>query len=821
MWRNYLLTALRVMARHRVFAVINIGGLALGLAGCLLILGYVRYERSYDSWLADGDRVYQVQSTIHPPGQADVHSQASPFPLDQLLPAGFPQIEAITSVASGKTVAAHDGQPMFIDATTVDADFFKVFALPFAYGSAATALPDTNAIVLTESEAIRQFGTADVLGRRLSLGAGPGKRDYRVSGVLRDLPHNSSLRIGIMYLRDPSQIPAAMQGWGNFDQQHYVKLRAGADVAAVNAGIPAWKRRVMAPETIDGKQVSMAGVIDLRLMPIGDVHLGTAQAASLTPGGDPRSLATFGIVALLTLAMAVMNFVNLTSAHAIQRAREVALRKVLGATRRQLIAQFLSESVLIAAAAMLIALTVVELATPWIGRAIGADLRIAYLGQRGMLLPALVLFAVTALAGGLYPAISISRLRPAPVLHGNRGSAEARGSGGLRAALVVVQFAIAIGLIASTAIIYSQTQFVERVDPGYRRDGLVQIANAWRFTQGAEYDAARPQLLAIPGVTSVGRTGLGLAATETSVRLMRAPGAAQYLSMSFYSVDADFLPTMGIALLAGRLIGDRFAADRIADDATPDALVARGINVVVNRSAAAKLGYGSPQAAIGHIVQIAFDGFAMVPGTIVGVVEDTRFGTARDAIDPIVYAYDPAQTSTVLVRYAAARPGEVMTALNIVWRRFEPEIPFEARFADDIVRELYAAERARTVLFAAFSLLAIVIACLGLYSLAAFAAERRTREIGIRKVLGARVRDIVRLLAWQFGRPVLLANLIAWPIAWWAMRSWLNGFDARIALLPTPFVGAGLAALAIALATTASQALRVARANPIHALRYE
>jgi putative ABC transport system permease protein len=243
--------------------------------------------------------------------------------------------------------------------------------------------------------------------------------------------------------------------------------------------------------------------------------------------------------------------------------------------------------------------------------------------------------------------------------------------------------------------------------------------------------------------------------------------------------------------------------------------------VVVNRTAAARFGYRTPQTALGKPVQIAFDGWVMVPSTIVGVVEDTRFRTARDAIEPIVYVYDPARTSQALVRYANARPGEVMAALNKVWRRFEPEIPFEARFADDIVRELYAADRARTLLFAGFSGLAILIACLGLYSLAAFATQRRTKEIGIRKVVGARVRDIVRLLVWQFSKPVVIANLIAWPVAWWAMRDWLNTFDARIDLGPGPFAVAGILAFAIAVATVAGQAIRVARMNPIHALRYE
>ena len=818
MWRNYLLIAVRMLARNRVYAAINIGGLALGLAGCLMILGYVRYEQSYDSWLPGSDRVHQIQTTIRPPAQAIVHTQASPFPLQDRLADGFAQIEAITSVSLGKTVTEHDGQPMFIDVITVDPEFFKIFALPFARGSAATALRDTNTVVLTEREAIRQFGTADALGKRLSLGAGPGKRDRRVSGVLRDLPRNTSLKLGIVVRRDPGQSPD--RGWGNFNQQHFVKLRAGAGAAAVNAGLPAWEKRAIEPETIDGKPASMADLMDFTLVPIEQVHLGAAQDAAMIPGGDPRSLATFAIVALLTLGMAVMNFVNLSTARATQRAREVALRKVLGASRGQLIGQFLGESMMLAAFAMLFALTIVELATPWIAAWIGADLHMQYLGKGGILWPAMGLFVATGLLGGLYPAFYLSSFQPADVLRANKSSVETPGSGRFRAALVLFQFAIATGLIVCTSVIYSQTRHVEAVDPGYRRDGLVQIANAWRFTQGSEYEAAHTAILAIPGITGIGRTGMGLAPTEKPTRLMQASGTSDHLTMAFHGIDAAFLQTMDIKLIAGRLLGDRFAADRI-DGATPNDLAARGINVVINRSAATKLGYRSPQAAIGQVVRVAFDGWVMVPATVAGVVEDTRFRTARDAIEPIVYAYDPEHTNQVLVRYTAARPGDVMAALNKVWRKFEPEIPFEARFADDIVRELYAADRARTALFAAFSLLAIVIACLGLYSLASFATERRTKEIGIIKVLGAKVRDIVRLLAWQFSKPVVLANLVAWPAAWWAMRDWLNTFDTRIALTPTPFALAGLMALAIALVTVAGHSIRVARLNPIHALRYE
>ena len=808
MLRQTLIAMLRRLAGDRGYTAITIGGLALGLAATLLILGYVQYERSYDRWIADSGRLYQVQTTIRPPAMAVVRTQGSPFAIHDALPAGFREVEAITSIAAGKTVTEHGGEPMFIDSQTVDPEFFKVFDLPFAQGSAAGALRDTNAIVLTESEAIRQFGTPKALGRRLSLGAGGGKRDYRVSGVLKDLPRNTSLKLSLIFRRDLAQIPPEMRGWGDPAQQHYVKLRRGADVAAINAAIPTWEKRV----------ATMPDVFRYNLMPIGDVHLSPVQDRALVPGGDPRALATFMIVAFLTLGMAVMNFVNLTTARAVKRAREVALRKALGATRRQLVLQFLAENLLVCAAAMLVALAIVEVATPWIAHLLGADLRFAYFGQDGMLLPALALLGGTALAGSIYPAFYLSRFRPGAALHGNRGSVETPGSGRLRTGLVVVQFAIAIGLIASTAIVYSQTRFVERVDPGFRRDGTVRIANAWRFTQGAEYEAARAAMLAIPGVTGVGRTGIELASTEKTARLVRGAGPSQYFTLGYYGVDAEFLQTMEVKLLAGRLLGDRFAADRVSG--TDAELAARGVNVLVNRAAAAKLGYRTPDAAVGQVIDVVY-GVTMVPATIAGVVGDSRFGTAREAIDPAVYGYDPAQTNQVFVRYAAAYPGRVMAGLHNVWRRFEPEIPFEARYVDDIVRDIYAAERARTLLFAGFALLAVLIACLGLYSLAAFTTERRTKEIGIRKVFGATVRDIVRLLAWQFSKPVVIANLVAWPVAWWAMRNWLNTFDARIALGPGPFVLAALIALGIAIGTVAGHAIRVARMNPIHALRHE
>ena len=829
MWRNYLTVGLRALSRNRVHAFINIFGLAVGLAGCLLLLLYVRYETRYDSWLADSERLFQVQATWHETGQPITRSQHSPMPLRDTLAAGFPEIEALSVAMPDRVLTTREGQPVYLDALSVDPAFFDIFKLDFVRGSARNALPNVSSVVLTEREAIRQFGTTDVLGRTITETGEDGKRDYRVTAVLRDLPRNSHLELAALFRYDPhafDDVPASFKGWGSMNQLHYAKLRSPADAASINARLPAWEKRTIPPQLVDGRQMSQADILDLALVNVADVHLGAAQQGALTPGNDPKTVATFGIVAALILAMACINFVNLSTARAGQRAREVALRKVLGASRSQLIVQFLGESLLLVGIAMVIALAFVELSAGWLGRWLEVDLAVSYLGAGGIALPVVALVLIVAAAGGLYPAFYLSRFQPAQVLKANKSTAETPGTGRLRNLLVVSQFAVSIGLIICTAIIYSQTRFVQTVDPGFRRDGLIQISNARRLTRSENYQAFRNEALKLPGVSGVARTNLGIAATNKSIIVVKHPGAPTNTDMGFYRGDADYLGTMGMRLLAGRMLTESQAKDRVghpgeAGEPAGPSLVDRGVIVVINRRAAAQLGFRAPAAAIGKTIQVGIDGDELVPSTIVGVVEDTRIRSARDEIEPLVLGMDPSRTGQILVRYHNAVPSQVIAALGALWSRIVPDLPFDGAFAEDIVAEQYRQEQARSAIFLGFALLAVIIACLGLFGLAAYTTERRTKEIGIRKVLGARIRDIVQLLTWQFSKPVVIANLVAWPIAWWAMRDWLNTFDVRIALTPGPFLLAGLLALAVAIGTVAGHALRVARLNPIHALRYE
>jgi putative ABC transport system permease protein len=607
----------------------------------------------------------------------------------------------------------------------------------------------------------------------------------------------------------------------------YLKLKPGSDVKAMEAQMPAWEKRNIPDDPNGSVNYNPGTDEDWHFVNLRDVHLGKAQGGIMTPGNDERSIATFAVIALLILGMAVVNFTNLATARAGQRAREVALRKVLGATRKQLIVQFVAESILISAVAMLLAMTLVELLVKPFAAFLEADLALNYLGRDGILIPAIVLTLLVGVLSGLYPAFFLSRFQPAQVLKANRSAAETPGSGRLRTALVIAQFAVSIGLIICTAVIYGQTVFARAVDPGYKRDHILQVEDLNRYQLLDRAQSIVEQMKRVPGVQAVGLTDIGVATDNNNNTGVIVPGTNRQVTIGTYGVDEGFLDAMGLKLLAGRW----FDRNRPMDDATFDfpirkeqeiAYARRGVNVVMNQYAIRKLGFKSPQEAVGKVVksQLFEQGTGVVDINIVGVVGDSRFRSVRTPIDPIMFSDQHKGPGYMIIRYRGD-PATVEAAVERQWKQIVSDVPFQAKFSGDIMRELYKAEDSRAQIFAAFSLLAVVIGCLGLFGLAAFTAERRTKEIGIRKVLGARTRDIIRLLVWQFSRPVIVANIIAWPVAWWMMRDWLNGFDQRIPLTPVPFVVAGAVALGIAIATVVGHAVKVARANPIHALRYE
>lgn len=833
MFTHYATVAVRALAKNPFYALINIGGLAVAIAACLLISTYVRFETSYDRWLPHHDEIVQVQNYYADPTNGDHYDvQGAPYVARKALAKDFPQIVSSVWIAwSGDASRIRDGRAEPLDHFHfVDGDLLGTFPLTMRRGN-AHALDRIGQVILSESEAIKQFGTTDAIGKTITLSNAGNVKDYQVTGIFADLPKNSALDFSMLARFDAvahfaKTQPGLTKNWGWRSGLNFFRLKPGSDVAAMNAALPAWKQR-----NITGNADELRNNRDYNtyhFVPLADIHLSRARNSGFTAGNDWRSIITLGVVALLVLGMACINFTNLATAQAGGRAREVALRKVLGARRGQLIAQFLGESLMIAAIATLLGLAIAELAMPWFARFMRVPLTLNYLGAEGVLLPALALVLLVGLLGGLYPAFYLSRFQPARILKANKSSAETEGSGRLRTALVVVQFAVSIGLIACTTIVYSQIVYLRSLDPGFSREGLLQIDGIGDPAIDTVAETLVDQIAHVPGVTAVGRTGIGLSTGNTSTTTLFVGGGSTPITLGSYNVDAGYFRTLGVPLLAGRW----FDPTRVADDTTMPrdatepqiyARLRKGFPVVVNESALKRLGIATARDALGKVLTSTIDaanGGGVVPETIIGVVADARQRGARTEVEPIVFTMDRKASYWLLVRYSGDGKA-VQDRIETLWKRLAPQVPFAAERADDIDARGYRADNARGQMFAAASLLAVAIGCLGLFALASFTAARRTKEIGIRKVLGARTSDIVRLLIWQFTRPVLAANLIAWPLAWWVMRDWLNGFPSRIPLSPLPFLAAGVIALAIAVATIAGQAVRVARAKPIKALRYE
>ncbi|MEO7689614.1 MAG: ABC transporter permease, partial [Sphingomonas sp.] len=745
----------------------------------------------------------------------------------------FPQVERAVYYTTPSTVVIKDGESRQVDRTMlVDGPLFDVLRVPFVAGDPAHALDDPHALVLSEKTAKQYFGSENPIGKTLTIAAGVLKADYRVTGVYRDLPRNSSYAFDMVARFDPQAYfvtyAPALTSWTDQEGGYLVRLKSGADAASINAGLPAWEKRNI-PDEVDGtRKVNPGDFSDFALVNLRDLHLGAAQNGAQTPGNDRTTILTFAVIALLILAMACVNFTNLATARATQRAREVALRKVLGATRQQLITQFIGESILLAAIAMLVALALVELTLPGLNAFLKADIALHYFAIDGLMLPVIGLTLLVGLAGGVYPALVLSRFEPARVLKANKSAADAEGSGRLRNILVVGQFAVSIGLIICTTIVYAQTVYARTSDAGYKRDGLIQIGGIGRPQVERVARSLMEEIRRVPGVTTVARSTISVDPGNNSITTVNLPGSSNPVALGVYGADPDFFKAMGMRLIAGRT----FSESQPRDDATTPqpavaeaerALVQRGVNIILSQEAARRLGFTDPQTALGKTIMtsLSLPEYGQVPATVIGIVSDVRYRSVREPLQPIFYYYQTTGYISMAVRFQGAAPKAVYERIETIWKHQVSDIPFNAKFVDDVVRDLYNADEARAQLFGMFAILAVVIGCLGLFGLAAFTAERRTKEIGIRKVLGARTRDILRLLVWQFSRPVLIANLIAWPIAWWVMRGWLNGFDTRIALTPVPFLAAGLLAMLIAIVTISAHAWRVARTSPIRALRYE
>jgi len=836
MFRNYLLTAWRHIMKNRLFSAINVFGLAIGMMSCILILLYVRDELTFDQWVPNADKVVRIHSAYYPPDRPPFLTVRSAGRMkDMLKTYASAEVEEGVRIFNNTTSVLKDGNAFNEQVSFVDGSFFKVFDLPFADGAASTGFTKPMDTVMTEELAIKYFGRTDVTGEVLTFCCMQGRPvELQITGVIKDIPENSHMSLGFVVLMDPTMFdfaPNILNTWTSVNVYTYFKLREGKTAADLKERYITWIDTESPFTEQTGMQGKPSDYIKPNVMPLLDLHLHARKDAGnmgdLTAMGDINMVYTFSGVAFLILLIASINFMNLSTAKASRRAREVALRKVMGATRRQVAMQFLGEAVAIAAMGLLFAFVGVELALPLYNDAIGKSLSFDVLGDLPLLLSLAGVAVAVGLLSGSYPAAFLSRFLPARILKANKSS-DVGGASTFRSALVVFQFAISIGLVMCTAVIYGQTTYAKSKDVGYTHEGKLAVTSIDDLPSAEQAQAIVQELRKLPGVKSVVLSSEVPSQdneNNTGFQLLdggQSGGAVQDEVLNYHSFGFGFLEAYGVKPIAGRTFNEAFGTDEITP--IPESENRTGhASVILNESAVRRLGIASPEAAIGKTLKANVFRAGPHELTIVGVVPDIYFRSLKFGVRPSVYWVMPNAFGAATITFETNDVPGLLAGIERVWRQQAPMTPLAHSYVSDMLDAQYASEDAQATLFAAFSGLAIIVACLGLYGLAAFSAEQRTKEIGIRKVLGARVFDIVKLLVWQFSRPVLIANAIAWPVGWYLMSGWLEGFQYRLdsSFIFATAVIAGAVALLIAWLTVAGRAAHVAQANPIRALRYE
>jgi putative ABC transport system permease protein len=802
--RFALLSLYRSLTRHKLYAALNIGGLAVGIAVFLVLGLYVRFETSYEKWLPDHDKIYLVETVWSIPGSPfnGPSSDTMGGLLDQIREDFSTTVGTRLNGGKGGGSVLRNGVATREDVAQVDPSFFDVFDLPMVRGDGRQGLSTPTGTLISETIAKKYFGSSDPIGQSMTI-VGETPAQYRVAGIFRDLPANTERQFTILIPLSRAARPPQWTHWGSASLTTYLRFDTPASARAFEQKMPAFVRRRARADM--GPDASNA--IGIALTPLAQTHL----AANIGEG-TRLTVVALGLVGVLTLLIAIVNYVNLATARAGLRAREVAMRKVLGADRAALIRQFLGEAMLTVAVAALFGLILAELGLPLVNAAGGLTLTIPYV----IVVPALIaLVVITGIAAGFYPAVLLARFPAAAVLASARSPGGGRAGTRTREALVVFQFGLAIAFMIGTAVLVAQTGYVRKADVGFSRQKLIIVPSLASDQIGPA--RAREMLAtfrALPGVTGIGIANAAVGGSgSTSADNVPLPGVAgEGPSLNWVDVGAGFFESHGVRALAGRLFDDAHRAD----DRSKSNL-AKGVNIIISRKAVTTLGFRTPEEAIGKTVG------GDRPRTIVGVVPDMRFNSPHDPIAATYYYYTtgaPSFTTVASIR-VAGDPRPVLARVRMVWQRMAPQVPFAGKTADERLARFYEADDRATRLFGIGAGLAVLIGCVGLWGLASFNTQRRVKEIGIRKTLGASSGDIVRLLVGQFLRPVLIANVVAWPLAYVAMRTWLAGFDDRIALSPLYFLGASLLATAIAVLTVLGQSLRASRAAPAWALRHD
>lgn len=826
---NHFLNFLRgSFSRNRTLKLINVTGLAIALAASLIIVFYVQHETSYDRHWQHADRIYRLNNNFNLPGRAPYRLATTSSLLIPALQEAFAEDIELAARARTLDVTYRVEQASFRDiVVAVDPAFNDIFAVNAVMGSLQDTLANTRGIALSETMARRFFGSTDVIDKTLSIEYPSSTVDYRVAAVYEMPAGNSILELPALIRFDEALEPAlalaSLGTWYQAPVASYVKLQAGVDADTVRAGLDAISdNNVDMTPMSPGPNDKPSDLLFFDMSNISALHLDSAFQ-NVRGAGNRLTVQAFAVIAALIVLIACINFSYLTLARSEQRASEVGIRKILGASKQQILLQYLGESFVLVGVALLLGLALLELLLPWLVNVLALPLQVDYtnLATYGNIL---AVYLLVALLGGSYPALMLSRFRPAAVLR-SRITPHANALVSFKNVLLLFQFGVAIALIIATSVMYLQVEFVSQRDPGFRQDNLLFLdALSGRPAVNANKELLRQRIEALPEVASASLSSYHPTATTTYARVSSAhglegrPGETFILANTF--IDENFLPTYGIALAAGRNFS-REQDQPVLADAQASAAAAAAGSAMINEAAAAFLGFASADDAIGKFIIDRY-GETESAYVIIGVVAENQFYSLKAVARPEIYFFAPYMSDVLAVHYQGSAQA-LMNNVEAVWRGTMGGAELAVSFIEPLLASEFSQERREGQMFVVFSLFAIFIACLGLYGASAFSVERRTREIGIRRVIGAELREIIALLLWQFSKPVLCANAIAWPLALWSMLNWLRRFPYQIdALLLIPLcVLAGAIALSIAWLTITGSTLRVASEKPVLALRYE
>jgi putative ABC transport system permease protein len=797
MLKSHLTIALRYLKRHKIYSFINISGLAIGMACCVLILLWINDEIRYDRFHEQTENLYRVVNDLNYGPYSQI-TEGTAYPLGPAMKEEIPEVrEAARLLPTRRMLVAYGEKKYYEDNFSfADPSLFAVFTFPFIQGDPYTALSSPSSVVITQDMASKYFGSQDPIGKTIQT---QNQNDYKVTGVIENVPRNSHLQFGFLGSMERAVAMGARTHWSGWLYSTYVLLQPNTSLEELNTKLASW---IKSKDSEDARYY---------LQPLSDVHLYGLQGE-----GAIRPLSFFSILALLILIIACINYMNLATARAGTRAKEIGLRKVLGARKNNILRQFMSESLLFAFFALLISICLVALFLPVFNQISGKELGMNLAQNIFLFLGILGITLLTGVLAGSYPAFFLSSFEPDRILKGTLSAKKiGMSTASIRKGLVVFQFILTIVLIISTTTVYRQMSFIKNRRLGFEKNYLIYTqlrseGNLWERYDAQKtwqkYKTLKNELSQNPnilGVSSATCLPFGAMGQEFGQLDWEGKDPEYQVTMNHMAVDPHFFKTFQLEMIEGRSLSDEFPSD--------------SQNFVLNEAAVKATGLKSPLGKRFRLLDKT--------GKIIGVAKDFHFAPLHNEIEPLIFHLMPYQywmyRNYVFVRIGADHMPQTIASLEKMWDRAIPQYPFEFNFLDDTIDARYREEQRLEMILRIFTLLAISISCFGLFGLISFTAEQRTKEIGIRKVLGASVGSVVRSLSREFIVLVVLANIIAWPVAYFVMTRWLKNFAYRTEIGLVTFLFSGLAALVIAIFSVFFQSIKAALSNPVDSLRYE